>query len=243
MLRQCYNIIKNIIKRNLHEFRIDTNSRILVISPHPDDESIGMGGFLSKYKNNCDVVLVTNGALGNPEWSKEKTIEIRRQEFIDALTYIGIQNYYMLEIMDQEANRNLACLKQVLNKKYDYIFVPNRHDIHPDHNCLYRCVKRYIKRKRLDCLLVEYEVWTPLERPNFYLDISACFQEKEEAVKKYVSQIKHAKYDWGSLGLNRYRGMLSGVSYAEAYFINKPILDRIVDKIMYRVNIMRKKKR
>lgn len=243
MLRKCYDQIKYFIKRNLHEFSMDEKSRVLIIAPHPDDESIGMGGFIEVYTDNLDILLVTNGALGNREWSREKTVEIREKEFVNVMKYLGVKKYYVLNVMDQEAKKNLRLLNPYLTNEYDYIFVPNRYDIHPDHNCLYKYVRRQIKRKRLKSLLVEYEVWTPLARPNYFLDIEKVLEKKEGAIRKYESQIKHAKYDWGSIGLNRYRGMLSGVYYAEAYYINKPILDRLVEKIMYRVNIIRKKRR
>lgn len=61
------------------ELNVKKDTRILIIAPHPDDESIGLGGFLTEYAANCDVIVATNGALGNPEWSEEKTISVRKR--------------------------------------------------------------------------------------------------------------------------------------------------------------------
>ena len=36
---------------------INENDRILIVSPHPDDESIGCGGVMSLYRGHCDVLL------------------------------------------------------------------------------------------------------------------------------------------------------------------------------------------
>ena len=40
---------------------LNPDERILVVSPHPDDESIGCGGLLAKFYGKCDVHLVTDG--------------------------------------------------------------------------------------------------------------------------------------------------------------------------------------
>ena len=40
---------------------IDEKARILIVSPHPDDETIGCGGILAKYGSQCDVVVLTDG--------------------------------------------------------------------------------------------------------------------------------------------------------------------------------------
>ena len=45
--------------------KINQDDKILIVAPHPDDESIGMGGFLSLYGPQCDVLLVTDGRKGH----------------------------------------------------------------------------------------------------------------------------------------------------------------------------------
>ena len=44
--------------------------KVLIISPHADDEILGCGGFISKYsKHNyqIDVLILTNANKGAPE--------------------------------------------------------------------------------------------------------------------------------------------------------------------------------
>lgn len=41
---------------------LNPDDKCLVIAPHADDESIGCGGLLLKYPDNCDVVVLTDGA-------------------------------------------------------------------------------------------------------------------------------------------------------------------------------------
>lgn len=44
--------------------RIKESDRILIVAPHPDDETLGCGGILAKYGEKCDVLLITDGRLG-----------------------------------------------------------------------------------------------------------------------------------------------------------------------------------
>ena len=231
MFRNLYNKVVQFLKKQLYKFDMSNVKKVLIIAPHPDDESIGMGGFLEKYAEKCEILLLTNGAFGNPELGKEKTIEVRRQEFEEVMEHLGVKKYYMLGIADKEAKKHLSVLKPYLTNEYDYIFIPSRDDIHQDHGCIYKYVNKIVKRRRLKGIIVEYEVWSPLRNPNYFLDISDCFKEKEITIQKYVSQIRRTQYDWGSLGLNMYRGMMSGYRYAEAYYINKRWISKVLDKM------------
>ena len=75
-----------------HPFCIEDETRILVIIPHPDDKTIGMGGFIRKYSSNCTLMLVTNGSCGNPEYGREETIRIRNEEYGKALARLGVSS-------------------------------------------------------------------------------------------------------------------------------------------------------
>ena len=59
------------------------NKRILILSPHADDEILGCGGFISKYsKKNyyVSVLILTNANKGAPEiFSSEKIKQIRKE--------------------------------------------------------------------------------------------------------------------------------------------------------------------
>ena len=44
--------------------KIASEDKILIIAPRPDDECIGGGGIIAAYPNQCDVLLLTDGAYG-----------------------------------------------------------------------------------------------------------------------------------------------------------------------------------
>lgn len=61
---------------------IEENKKVLVVAPHPDDESIGCGGLLSMYGVQIDVMLLTDGRKGHDDGviDDEKCASIREQE-------------------------------------------------------------------------------------------------------------------------------------------------------------------
>ncbi|MEZ0307890.1 MAG: PIG-L deacetylase family protein, partial [Ramlibacter sp.] len=66
--------------------------RVLVLAPHPDDETLGCGGTLARLAPTCDVhlVLVTNGDGGGglPAGTSER----RKAEMDAAAQTLGIAN-------------------------------------------------------------------------------------------------------------------------------------------------------
>src|SRR5215216_2174383 len=69
---------------------LNPHQRCLVLAPHPDDEILGCGGLLLSYPGQCDVVCLTNGALGGEGLSRAETVAIRRSEFESAMALAGI---------------------------------------------------------------------------------------------------------------------------------------------------------
>lgn len=218
------------INQRKSSFLIKEDTTILIVVPHPDDETIGLGGFIMKYSSNCTLMLVTNGCCGNPEYSREETIRVRNEEYCRALARLGVPaRLISLEIDDRSVGKHLKQVKKAIDEKYDYIFVPNPRDDHIDHKAISKYISRLSFWGIIKSTIVEYEVWTPLRRPNLYIDISDVYQDKEAAIREYKSQLDHVAYDWGSLGLNRFRGMLNHCNYAEAYYIHKPKYDLFIE--------------
>ena len=72
------------------------NKRILIISPHADDEVLGCGGMISKYSdsNNIYVAIMTNASIGNPKLFSEKHIKIIRSETLKAHKMMKIKKTF-----------------------------------------------------------------------------------------------------------------------------------------------------
>ena len=216
---------------------IKENEKILVVAPHPDDESIGCGGLLTLYGKQSDVVVITDG--DNRKGISNIT-DVREKELEKTLAFVGIQEYKCLRIPEHKIKQHKRKFSEIDFGKYDHVFVPNRFDKHKDHIDVYKVVKHFIKKKTK---LYEYEVWSTLKKPNIYLNISDVSDSKIEMIKMYESQVKELDYVGMIMGLNAYRGRSHGYAYAECYYCEKEKIEQQIRRIKRWINKIRKKLR
>ncbi len=223
--KMVYNFTKIISSINLKpvELIIKNDERCLCLAPHADDESIGMGGVLSLYPNNFDIVLLTDGRKGINDVSVDEVIKIRENEFKNALNIAGVSNYSFLNIEDKKLLNGFNEFKKLDLIQYDYIFVPNIIDQHPDHKAVSILLSKLIEEKNVkikpNLKICFYEVWSTLGFVNAFVDISEVIESKKSMINCYKSQTVLKDYEYYSLGLNQYRGMFKDKKYVEAFCI------------------------
>lgn len=177
----------------MEKLQISSDSRILIIAPHPDDETYGCGGILLTYRGQCDVVLLAYGETGNPNWTKDRTLRVRRLEFREAMKMAGANVVAELGITNKKVDENLREITELDYSKYDYIFIPSRRDIHPDHKCVWKAVRR-AKTLKKNVYLLQYEMWGTMPNATHYLDASRVYEEKEKLMLCYKSQEERIPY-------------------------------------------------
>ena len=205
-------------------------SRVLVLSPHPDDESIGCGGTLRRHVLKGDVVRViflTSGEKGGHGLPPEKTGPVREKEAEKAARILGLQKtefWRQADGMLRISNKLVARLRRILEKWLpDVLYVTHAKEMLPDHRAAARLVRRALRKmirgfKIPDVLM--FEVWTPIQKTDVIVDISAHVRAKTAAIRSYQSQCKFVGFDEAALGLSRYRGELyswPGGDYAEVF--------------------------
>lgn len=204
-------------KKNEKELKINKRQKILVLSPHPDDESIGCGGFLLKYASQCDVILLTDGAKPNDRWDEDTKRKTRAKEFKAVMKYLGVHQFKMLGIPDSKLASNLECLKKIPYERYAYVLVPNLHEAHCDHNVIFPEVARIISQRHLQTKILQYEVWTPILHPTHYLDLTDLIVEKQRLIQLYKCPLMYIDYDMRITALAYYRALMYDCKYAECY--------------------------
>ncbi len=183
------------------------NDKCLVLAPHPDDESIGCAGIMAIYPKNFKVICLTHG---NDE---------RKNEFENAMNILNVDRE-MLNIKDKHIIDDYETFKTIDFKDFNYIFIPYIYDQHSDHKAVSAHLNKYLKtHKTGDLKIVFYEVWSTMNMPNAFVDITSVVDKKREAINCHQSQVNEKDYTTKILGLNEYRGMLNNIGFAEAFTV------------------------
>lgn len=208
---------------------------VLVLAPHPDDESIGCGGTLRLHANEghfIHLVVLTSGEKGGHGRDPATTRDLREAEARQAANVLGIQRIDFWREPDgalragpQLAERLAAVLRE---SAPDYIYLPHEEDGHPDHHATVQLLRlawplalAAERQPEVRC----YEVWTPIQRMAAIVDISPCVESKRAAIRAHASQCEVLDFEAAALGLNRYRGEMHswpGGDYAEVFGAFRP---------------------
>jgi len=205
-------------------------SRVLVLSPHPDDESIGCGGTLRAHVLDGDqvnVIFLTSGEAGGHGKPPDETATVREAEAQEASRILGLQQIEFwrepdgkLRATEQLVDRLRAKLKRI---KPDIIYVTHEREMLGDHSAAARVLKRALsgsKRRNGKPEVLMFEVWTPLQEMDQIVDITPHVEVKRAAIRAYKSQCDVMRFDDAALALNRYRGEMHswpGGDYAEIF--------------------------
>ncbi len=204
-----------------------TGKRVLVLAPHPDDETIGCGGSLALHAAAGDpvkVVFLTNGARADASgtWDEEAYVALRREEAQRAAAILGISELEFWPYMD----RSLAAAQGLLPRMIDLlqsfgpelVYLPSPLEFHPDHRAACFVFCEALRSCDVNCRVAFCEVGQPL-RINTLVDITGVLEQKTRALETYQSQLSLRPYQEISLALNRFRALTlpRDVSHAEGF--------------------------
>lgn len=196
---------------------------VLVLAPHPDDESVGAGGtirLLADAGAQIVVAFATNGeaTIGAPD-DPEEVAARRRSEATAACRLLGATPRFLGHPDGHlgEAAEALAADLEALMRELSpqAVFLPWFADGHPDHAACTQAVARARLDPKVE--LWGFETWTPLPA-NRLVDITPAVGAKRAALAAHATA--HLAFDLGALlGLSRYRSVhgLMGQGYAEAF--------------------------
>lgn len=139
-----------------------SGQRVLVFSPHPDDESIGVGGYIAQSIDNgadVEIVLVTNGDFHGNE-------QERYAEFKKATKILGVpeSNLVFLGFPDGKLDKldpSVLCTAfqtQIEQFNPDIIIYPDVNDANRDHAAIGRAMQEVLKTEPNKITNYEYLV-------------------------------------------------------------------------------------
>ncbi|MBR1907368.1 PIG-L family deacetylase [bacterium] len=182
--------------------------RCLIIAPHPDDESIGCGGIMARYPKNFNVICLTHGD------------DERKIEFENAMNYLNVE-HEILNLKDKHISDGYEKFSKIDFSGFNYVFVPYIFDQHSDHKAVSVLLNKYLQKNKIsDGLnIVFYEVWSAMNMPNYFVDITYVVEKKRDAINFHKSQVDEKDYASKILGLNMYRGMLTNSKAVECFTV------------------------
>ena len=201
--------------------------KVLVLAPHPDDETFGCGGtlrLLSKAGKAIKIVFLTKGEKSTPEIRDQgEYTAVREREAEKALRILGVSDYEFLRFPDRGLFENSKGVSEKLVKIIDVympdtVYSPSMIELNPDHRATADMVLEL--QKKHNFRIVFYEVTTPI-RPNILIDITEVIKTKCKAMKSYKSQLKICDYFDATRSLNRFHSLTldKKINYAEGFFV------------------------
>jgi LmbE family N-acetylglucosaminyl deacetylase len=199
---------------------------ILLISAHPDDWEIGMGGtavkLIASGAHLISIVLTDGRRSPNPfQLNPGELAKLRKEEAIRAAGVIGVQETIFFDLEDLKSEANCA----TAGKKLEEVIVSSRpaevYALHPEldrhasHRMSGKLVQETIARIQPECTVWAYEVWGLFARWDRFEDVSSTIAKKIQAIQEHKSQIASIPYAEGVSGLNRWRAIFSDPEQSE----------------------------
>ena len=219
----------------------------IAIGAHPDDIELYVGGTLIKLASlgyKTGVIDMVRGELGS-----RGTPQLRAQEAKASAKVLRVFVRENLRLKDGQIfdtpDARLRVVKALRKYRPELVFTHYWDDKHPDHVYTSRIVTQACYLSGLAKINTGQERFRPHKifyfqlpyhvQPSFYVDVSAHFPRKMEAVRCFKSQL----FDPDSMepetylsvpqflsahqSVDRYYGKLIQAEYAEAFYCKDPI--------------------
>ncbi|MGB3790325.1 MAG: PIG-L family deacetylase [Phormidesmis sp.] len=192
--------------------------QVVVVAPHPDDETLGCGGAIAQFRQHSipvQVLVMSDGTQSHPNSKRfpaDKLRAIRELEANEALRILGVSADSVTffrwpdtavpcfgnssEEKDFE-QAIIRCNQYLTAHSPDLVFLPWRHDQHCDHQAtwqiIYHCLQSWTQPPRL----LIYSIWgdstagithLPEGEIGFRLDIRSVENLKRQAALAHHSQ-------------------------------------------------------
>ena len=178
---------------------------LVVISPHPDDESLGLGGLVAFQRSRSvpvTIIAVTDGenayGTGHPQLRR-----IRQKEQSDAIRELGVNQSKLIRLgltdsgLQSRKDQIVEGIAPYITSRH-HILAPWTHDFHPDHEaCAWAADK---VARRVGARLSWYFFWTwhrgtPAMLKGTSLSVFPLSAElrnaKLRAIQAHRSQLEH----------------------------------------------------
>lgn len=219
---------------------------ILVVVAHPDDEVLGCGGSISKWKklgHSVHLLIMAEGSKSRDSGSKEEVVFLRKCAR-KAAKIIGADSVKLLGFPDNQMDTvdRLQVIKaiefEIENLKPQTVVTHHSGDVNIDHQIIHESVITACRPQPEFCVkrILTFEVPSSTEwqtiasklpfQPNYFEDISFFLDVKIDALNVYHSEMRkwpHARSIKNIEFQARWRGSSVGCDAAEAFMLLREI--------------------
>jgi LmbE family N-acetylglucosaminyl deacetylase len=210
-------LLSNLEALPFREVATVARKRVVIVAPHPDDETLGCGGaiaLLCRHNYDVRVLVMSDGTLSHPNSRKYPAPalqSLREQETINALSILGVNRKAVTFFRFKDGSvPSLTCFDfqnaKVLCRNYlqavipETIFIPWRADPHSDHRATWQLIRTALLDSEMKIKCIEYPIWdwdVQQQRQvssrdrilGWRLDISPVLHLKTQAIAAYKSQL------------------------------------------------------
>jgi LmbE family N-acetylglucosaminyl deacetylase len=220
--------------------------KILVVAPHPDDETLGCGGTILRHVSEGHEVhwlIVTEMSVAGG--FSEERISSRNEEIKKVAKEYGFADVHQTKLPTTQLDiipksKLIEAISSVVAKIEPHtMYLPYRSDVHSDHAAVFdatvSCTKTfrypYIKR------VLAYETLSETEfslrpddsgfRPNVFIDVTKFAQKKIDIMRIYAGEMGKFPFPRSKEVMQaqmQLRGSTAGVEAAEAFMLLKEII-------------------
>ncbi|WP_025678725.1 PIG-L deacetylase family protein [Paenibacillus massiliensis] len=217
------------------------SKNIVVIAPHPDDETLGCGGTLLKHAEAGDniywLIVTTLGDSYSQEIKNtraEELVQVAKMYPFDKVFELGFETTTLDQISGGILIEKIGKVFQKI--KPNIVYAPYPGDIHSDHKAVFdatmACTKwfryPYVERVLIYETLSETDFTIDPDsngfRPNVFVNIEPYLAKKIELMRIFKSEISEFPFprsEKSITSLAHIRGATGGFEAAEAFMLLK----------------------
>ena len=225
---------------------------VVVVAAHPDDEVLGCGGTIAWHADAGDqvqVLIIAEGATSRQQQRDRsqamEDLSLLSHAAQQAGNILGARGVELLDLPDNRLDslNRLDLIKRIEERierhQPQVVYVHHAGDVNVDHRRLHEAVVTACRptpgqpvRRLLSFEVASSTEWQPPGsappfQPNWFVDISAQWPRKREALAAYASEMRpwpHARSLEALEHLARWRGAQVGVEAAEAFCLLRQVV-------------------
>ena len=198
------------------------HNNIVIISAHPDDMEIGMGGTVAKLVESMAVItsiVITNGGRSSNPFAltEQRMAEVRREEALRAAGILGVKDVIFCDEPDAADEINTRAVKRKLIevlarlRPTEVYTLDEELDRHPAHRLAGKLARNSVLEVgiKLTGGMWAYEIWSLFMTWDRLEYIDRYMATKMAAIAEHQSQVATIPYGEGVMGLNRWRAVFA----------------------------------